>query len=221
MRRFLLAAAVLAARPASASEPGPTLFDASGCRACHAVGGKGGNAGPDLSFVGFRRSGAWLEAWLRDPSAVKPDTLMTHPGLSEGDRRGLVAYLSGLTGPEPGARPWDASGRPSAPAALGEAIYRKAGCVACHGPAGSGGHPNAGAKGGVIPAVTGLSETYSPAELVEKIRRGSRPEAADPGGPGPASVMPAWGEKLGASELEAVAAYLLTLGAGSPKGEQW
>lgn len=221
MRRLLLAAAVLAAPPASAADAGRALFDASGCRACHAVGGRGGNTGPDLSFVGFRREGRWLDAWLGNPRAVKPDTLMTHPGLSDGDRRGLVEYLAGLTGPEPGARVWDAPGRPTDPVLLGELLYRKAGCVACHGPAGRGGHPNAGAKGGVIPALTGVAETYSPAELVEKIRRGSRPQAAEPGGPEPASVMPAWGEKLSDAELEAAAAYLRSLGAGRPKGEEW
>lgn len=204
-------AVLLAAAPAAAS--GPALFDAAGCRACHAVSGRGGNAGPDLTFVGFRRSRAWLDAWLKDPRAVKADTLMPRPGLSEGDRRGLVDYLSGLDGAR-AARP-----APADPARRGELLYRKLGCVACHGPAGRGGHPNAGAKGGVIPALTGVRETFSEAELVEKIRRGSRPQGE--GGSEPASAMPAWGERLGADELSALAGYLLSLGPGTARGEEW
>lgn len=202
--------AALAAAPASAG--GRALFDASGCRACHSVGGRGGNTGPDLSFVGFRRDSAWLEAWLKDPHAVKGDTLMPRPGLSEGDRRGLVEYLASLTDLPVGARPWDV---PTAdPAARGKILFVKAGCVACHGPAGRGGHPNPGVKDGLIPGLTGVSETYSPDELAAKIRQGSRPA-------GGAIAMPAWGEKLGDAEIRAVAAYLLTLGAGKPKGEAW
>lgn len=219
MRRALaLVVAALAAAPAAAAEPSRALFDASGCRACHAVGGRGGNAGPDLSFVGLRRDRVWLDAWLKEPRALKPDTLMTHPGLSEGDRRGLVEFLSGLRGLPPGSRAWDVPGL--APAVRGKVLYAKAGCVACHGPAGTGGHPNAGAKGGRIPALAGVSETFSAGELVEKIRRGSRPEKADPAGPEPAVVMPAWGSALDESELAAVAEYLLSLG-GAKKGEQW
>ncbi|TPW21464.1 MAG: hypothetical protein FD126_669, partial [Elusimicrobia bacterium] len=99
-------------------------------------------------------------------------------------------------------------------------LYAKAGCVACHGPGGTGGHPNAGAKGGRIPALAGVAETFSAAELVEKVRLGSRPEKADPAGPEPAVVMPAWGATLDEAELAAVAEYLLGLG-GAKKGEQW
>ncbi|TBR21061.1 c-type cytochrome [bacterium] len=211
--RTALLSVLLAAAPASAG--GRALFDASGCGACHAVGGKGGNSGPDLSFVGFRRSASWLDGWLRDPHAVKAATLMPRPGLSDGDRRGLVEYLASLQGADApsGARPWDAPGLAADPVARGKVLYAKAGCVACHGPAGAGGQPNAGAKGGLIPALTSVAETYTPDELAEKVRRGSRLEAA--------SSMPAWGEKLDDSEVRAVAAYLLTLGAGKPRGEQW
>lgn len=209
MRTALLLAA-LAAAPASAG--GRALFDASGCRACHAVGGRGGNTGPDLSYVGFRRDAAWVEAWLKNPHAVKADTLMPKPGLSEGDRRGLVGFLVSLQDLPEGARPWDV---PTAdPAARGKILYSKAGCVACHGPAGKGGQPNPGVKDGLVPALTGVAETYSLDELAAKIRQGSRPA-------GGAVAMPAWGEKLNDSEIRAVAVYLLTLGAGKPKGEEW
>lgn len=216
-------ALLLAFLAAPAAAGGRALFDASGCSACHSVGGKGGNAGPDLSFVGFRRTGAWLDAWLKDPHAVKPDTLMPRPGLSAGDRRGLLEYLSGLQGQDlpPGSRPWDAGSSAADPVGRGRVLYAKAGCAACHGPEGRGGHPNAGAKGGRIPALRGLTETYSPDELAARIRNGSRPEAADPAGPEPAALMPAWGEKLGDAEIRAVAAYLLTLGGEKPKEGEW
>jgi alcohol dehydrogenase (cytochrome c) len=53
---------------------GARLFEQSGCTGCHAVGGKGGFLGPDLSEVGARRSLAQLGASLADPNAeVSPD----------------------------------------------------------------------------------------------------------------------------------------------------
>ena len=158
-----------------------------------------------------------------NPQAVKPGTLMPHPGLSEGDRRGLLDYLESLKGADlpSGSRPWDAPAVAGDPVARGRVLFAKAGCVACHGPQGRGGNPNPGAKGGRIPGLEKVSETFSEAELVDKVRRGSRPEKADPAGPEPAVVMPAWGSVLDEAEIRAVAAYLLTLGGGQAKGESW
>src|SRR5690348_3391254 len=103
---LVLAAWLGAGAAAGAQEPaGKALFAAAGCRACHRVGAEGGNSGPDLTLVGFRRKREWLERWLADPSAWKHDTLMPNFRLKASDRAGLVDYLSSLKG-----RDWD--GRP-------------------------------------------------------------------------------------------------------------
>ena len=209
--RSLWAALFFAFAPAAFAADAAARFDAHGCRACHKIGARGGNSGPDLTLVGHRRPKAWLEKWLASPRAYKHDTEMPEQGLSASDRAALAGFLSAQRGQAWGAsRPWKAAGD-------GREIYLRAGCVACHGPAGRGGHPNPGAHGGVIPALAPLMGTYTKDELISRIRRGVVPEVHD--GP-PADVsMPGWDEVLDAAELGALADYLLTLARPDPKDD--
>lgn len=207
----LLLAASFAA--AARADDGGARFDAAGCRSCHRVGLRGGDAGPDLTMVGLRRPRAWIGAWLKSPRAWKPDTLMPEQGLSDADRGAIADYLSAQKGeawredrPWRGAEAGDSSGRE---------IYIRAGCVACHGPAGRGGHPNPGAHGGVIPALGPLMPTYKADEVKAKLRRGVVPEVHD--GPPAAVNMPPWKDVLSEDELDALTAYLLSLGESQPK----
>jgi mono/diheme cytochrome c family protein len=210
-----LIALLCLARGSARADEGAARFDASGCRACHRVGPRGGDAGPDLTLVGLRRPRAWLEAWLRSPRAWKPDTKMPEQGLSDADRAALADFLSAQKGrawgedrPWRGAEPGDISGRD---------VYVRAGCAACHGPAGRGGHPNPGARGGVIPALAPLMSTYNKEELKAKIKNGVVPE---PAGAAPAAViMPPWKDVLSEDELDSLSAYLLSLGEGQPKSD--
>lgn len=213
MRSWILAAALAASSAASASEPA-ALFDAHGCRACHKIGERGGNAGPDLTMAGHRRSRAWLDKWLASPRAYKHDTEMPEQGLSAGDRSALADYLSAQKGQAWARRPWLAreGGRPD-----GRLIYRLAGCVACHGPAGRGGHPNPGGRGGLIPPLPRLLATYTKDELVSKLKRGAKADA-DPGRTAEVD-MPGWDGVLDAAELDALADYLLALAKADPKDD--
>jgi len=227
-----LLTALLLALAGSARADGGAVFDAAGCRACHRVGLRGGGAGPDLTLVGLRRPRPWLEAWLASPRAWKHDTLMPEQGLSAADRAALAYYLSSQQGQAwKDERPW--SGRrfergwlfglwrsareETENVRFGREIYLRAGCVACHGPAGKGGHPNPGAQGDVIPALAPLMPTYRAWELKMKIRGGVTPEGHD--GLTPAVAMPAWKGVLSDDELEALTAYLLSLGEGQPKSD--
>jgi mono/diheme cytochrome c family protein len=206
---LLIAAALLLSASARADE-GPARFDAAGCRACHRVGPYGGDSGPDLTLVGFRRPRAWIEAWLKSPHAWKPDTRMPEQGLSEADRGALADFLSAQKGQAWGAaRPWSHDGRE---------IYVHAGCIACHGVDGKGGHPNPGARGDVIPALAPLMGTYTAAELKSKIAGGVTADGHD--GMTPAVAMPAWKSVLSDDELDALTAYLLSLAASQPK-QDW
>lgn len=137
----------------AATEPA-ALFDAHGCRSCHKLGERGGNSGPDLTLVGHRRPRAWIDAWLSSPRAFKHDTKMPEQGLSAADRAALSEFLSEQKGRAWGsARPWL---EPRGGRIDGRGVYTAAGCVACHGPAGRGGHPNPGAHGDIIPALAPL-----------------------------------------------------------------
>jgi mono/diheme cytochrome c family protein len=143
---------------------------------------------------------------------------MPEQGLPAADRGALAAFLSTQKGQAWTRRPWEKkTGETKTGAALGRAIYSRAGCVACHGPSGTGGHPNPGAHGGSIPALAPLMSTYTKSELISKIKRGVVPEVHD--GP-PAEVdMPGWEGVLSGEELDALAAYLLTLAKTDPKDE--
>lgn len=208
--------AVLAPALARA-DGGRALFDARGCRSCHRVGRSGGDAGPDLTLAGLRRSPEWLDLWLTDPHGWKPDTRMPRPGLKGTERAALAAFLSRQRGQAWGGRPPWLDERD--PARRGERIYRLAGCVACHGPGGRGGHPNNNVRGGVVPALAALIPTYSDEELKARIRRGSVPAAEDPSAPEPLVRMPAWRGVLSEPDLDALSRYLRTLDV--PPSEEW
>lgn len=67
------------------------------CIACHALQGQGGTVGPALDGIGDRKSYDDLVAWLKDPQAVKPGSLMPKLPLSETDVSELAAFLSKVT----------------------------------------------------------------------------------------------------------------------------
>ena len=105
---------------------GRALLDAKGCGSCHTLTGapalEGGVAlpghggagvetrgavalAPDLRFTRDRFRAAELVRWLRDPRAVKPDTLMPVVPLTPEEARDIAGYL--LTAPldPPAAKP--------------------------------------------------------------------------------------------------------------------
>lgn len=94
----------------------------------------------------------------------------------------------------------------------GEYVFKKYGCVGCHGPQGRGGIRNANMDlGEEVPSLTYAAEGYSPEELKEIIRDGRFPARADRAGLSPPLWMPSWKEKLSEEELDAVVEYILSL----------
>lgn len=214
----VLLLAALASCQKKTQEPGggAAYYKALNCRVCHKIAGQGGSGGPDLTFVGFRHSKAWLEAWLRDPRAWKSDALMPNPRLSDEARKAVADYLSTLRGQgyREGSAPWDQEGLSGAE--RGRVLFNRAGCSACHGKGGLGGFPNNNVAGGRIPALLDTSKGYTKEELARKIRAGSAPQKADPKGPQPLVSMPAWGQVLKESELDSLAEYLFSLKSEGP-----
>ena len=90
-------------------EKGHTLFLQKGCSGCHAVNGvAAGAVGPNLTYFNSRATFAGaiflndddnLRAWLRDPPAEKPGSLMPKLNLAEGEITSLIAYLRMLGDP--------------------------------------------------------------------------------------------------------------------------
>jgi mono/diheme cytochrome c family protein len=134
--------------------------------------------------------------------------------VSESEADALVAYVraaSELLAPADPA------------AARGAQIVRDNGCFACHGEMGSGGLPNPGSFKGYIPGFIGpdfADLVRSDAELLEWIREGTIARLADH----PLASrflerqriqMPAYKRFLSDEEIEAVAAYVRWLAAGT------
>jgi cytochrome c2 len=110
----------------ASAEAGRALFVAKGCVTCHAFTGAAGlpkaivplktmekevrsaaALAPDLRFVRARSEPGDVVAWLLDPQALKPDTLMPRLGLTPVEARDLAAFLiaTPLAAPEPRKQP--------------------------------------------------------------------------------------------------------------------
>ncbi len=103
--------------PVTAAE-GKALFQSSGCYACHYIGnpnvahitgdpryGKGGVAGPELSWEGARHSQQWLVAHYANPQAFVPGSIMPIFPFSNSERAALSLYDSAQLPRGPGVRP--------------------------------------------------------------------------------------------------------------------
>ena len=147
---------------------GAGSFASYQCQTCHRVGDKGGDAGPDLTFAGVRKSQEFMALWLKDPKAWQRNTAMPNFHLNDEARANLAAYMGSLKGElyRVGVAPWDKI--QGDPVARGAELFKRVGCVTCHGRAGKGGYSNNNVKGGVIPALYKVKATYIKEELITK-----------------------------------------------------
>jgi mono/diheme cytochrome c family protein len=91
------AIAVPASLPGAVAQ-GKVLYEKWGCGRCHAIGGRGGTIGPDLTRAGAKgRDLAWHIRHLKNPAAVVPGSLMPPTqGASEEDLRAVAEYMLSL-----------------------------------------------------------------------------------------------------------------------------
>jgi len=221
---LLLLPAACAPKQQEPRSVGKAYFDSYGCLTCHRVGNDGANIGPDLTFVGYRKSREWLDDFMSNPHKWKPDTVMPTYYLKDDVRGALVDYLAGLKGQHylTGQAPWDDSKLKGDPIKRGELIYNRVGCSGCHGAAGVGGYLNNNVIGGKIPSLVFAADGFSLEELKDKIRAGVAQSAkADPAGPAPMIHMPGWGEILKEDALDALAAYLFSLRPPKTAADDW
>ena len=66
------------------------------CQACHTIGSTGGYVGPNLNNAGGWLTPAWIEAWLRNPQALIPDTIEPRRNFTDDEVKALTAYLMTL-----------------------------------------------------------------------------------------------------------------------------
>ncbi|MEK7475051.1 MAG: c-type cytochrome [Candidatus Coatesbacteria bacterium] len=159
----------------------PVLFEAS-CATCHALHGKGGGGGPDLSEVGKYRELEWVRAYIADPKTRNPDATM--PGfkgdLADSAIEDISRYVT--------------SQRGMSGAAEGKRLYGRLGCAHCHAIRGNGGRVG-----------PDLAAGAARREVDWLKRHFERPRAVVPG-----SRMPSFNLQPG--QVEALADYLHSFG---------
>ena len=112
---------------------GRALFGELRCVSCHAVNGRGGTMGPELTRIGDKVRRDWLFSYLKDPHRVQPDTPMLQYRLTDDQLRDLTAFLleeyrSADTGPEPPPVTY----QDARLLAAGRAVFERRGCASCH-----------------------------------------------------------------------------------------
>lgn len=224
----------------SAAARGRRVAAALGCFACHGPGGRGGvpNPGSEGETVPSYHEGTLMmfvageselreyildgapaakraRASYRDAMAAQAIRMPAYRGwVSERDIEALVAYLrvaSDLLAPA------------DEMVARGANLARRAGCFACHGEMGSGGLPNPGSLKGYIPGFIGndfAELVRDDEELRAWIRDGTIARVSEHPVGGyffrrQRIQMPAYRRFLSEADIEAIAAYVRWLAAGT------
>ncbi len=216
--RLLLAGLTLttATLAHAAIDPGEILIAEMNCAACHEVtppiaARLASRPSPRLDAAhSVRVTAPWLRAFLEDPQATQPGTLMPdmlggmEPSARHEAAEALTHYLVQLRGPEKDAAPLISD---ATLIETGKALYHTVGCVACHAPEAPPAEKmnNADAWADLdklrqtsVP-MGALDFKYSPVELAAFLQD---PLKSRPGG-----RMPSL--QLTAPEAQAIAAYLL------------
>ena len=134
------------------------LVDQKGCMACHTIGKRGGNVGPNLTYIGdlapeqfdySRMSGrpsvfGWHVAHLKDPKQMAPESVMPNFGFGSKEAQALamlvmswkrvslpIAYLPGVKIPEAQRTPEEIAKEQQMLTGEG-AFFVKKTCFICH-----------------------------------------------------------------------------------------
>ena len=158
------------------ADGGRQFYDTQGCATCHAIGGKGGTAGPSLNDVGKRLSRAQLTEVIQKIRTGKSSMPPLPPGTTDQQVKDLTDFLVTLGGEqqkqspdkpkesEPSAENKPAAQAvPSGTGAGGRKFYDTQGCAKCHAIDGRGG--TAG------PSLNDVGKRLSRAQLTEVIQK--------------------------------------------------
>jgi mono/diheme cytochrome c family protein len=123
--------------PPGDADRGGLLFRQKGCQTCHAMGGRGGGIGPDLTAYSRYASPLFLTAALwnrgRTMAAVMEQRKVARPTFERSDIPDLLAYIRSVGGGT--ERVYAPPGSPK----RGEALFTRKRCAECHSVRGHGG----------------------------------------------------------------------------------
>jgi cytochrome c2 len=211
------------ASSAPAVDKGKSLFLDYDCTACHRMGSEGRFVGPDLTWIGKRKTQDWEKIWLTDPPAFKADTFMPNFHIPEKGVEALAAYLHTLQGQDNAqSQEWELRTNfflGNNAKERGELIFRRFACWACHGESGAGGitNPNM-APDELMPALRATANKYTEMELLTRLKQRTEPPALAADKPAPPFFCPDYGNHMDESEFSDLYAYLKSF---APKRSKW
>lgn len=171
------------------------IFDTKPCFTCHKLGDRGeGVLAPNLRYVGDRRSKAWLTAWLKNPVAVRKETIMPPALLTDLEIEVMADFLVKQRSRVSFPRLLKAAKGDQV--AAGKALFQARDCVTCHKIDGQGGN-----AANTAPDLKAVSTRHDPKWLATWL--------ADPQKVKPGTFMPTF--RLSKAEIRALVAYFQTL----------
>lgn len=197
------------------AEKGGRLFESYDCYACHRIGSRGRFIGPNLTWLGKRKSPDWEKNWLKDPGAMKPGTFMPNFNLPPKEIDALAAFVTSQAGQKNSdARHWEdntAFFLDSRPREIGEMVYRRFGCDGCHGQKAEGGYANPNAvPDEQMPNLIRVARKMNREELSVFLMDGKQPQKLDRNGPQPLNC-PSWKNAMSESEAGSIYDFLLSI----------
>ncbi len=215
MKRDLDVDAIIAT-DATPRAKGEALFEEYDCLACHRLGSEGRFIGPDLTWLGRRKTRHWERTWLSDPDAWKSGTFMPNFELSQDEIEALTAYLERLNGQSnQQSLEWEFNVNfflNNRSDRRGQLIFRRLACWSCHGEEGVGGIRNPGAAPNeMMPALRQAANVFSLEELQALMSTRQSEERLDPNGEDPPFFCPDYAGVLTDEEFEDLYAYLAKL----------
>ncbi len=174
---------------------GKWVWQQYNCNDCHTILGIGGYYAPDVTKVMSYRDSTWVAGFLKDPQKVWPAARrMPNLHLSDREIADLTAFLTWVNGIDTNNWPPKPLVVSAAAPKPGEALFRTAGCPACH---------KIGGIGGVVgPDLTLVGARRDRQWIADQLR--------DPKSHNPNSIMPSFA-RLPAKDIADLADYLAGL----------
>ncbi len=204
-------------------DAGKELFQAYDCLACHRIGKSGRFIGPNLTWLGIRKTRDWEKNWLRDPPAYKAGTFMPNFHLKENEIEAFTAYLETLRGGEnETSREWEsitAFFLDARPRERGRLVAERLACWSCHGPTLDEGIKNPNAlPDEFVPPINTAYLDFEEEDLMAIIMEGSKPLKVDADRSMPPFNCPPWKNALDENELDDLLSYLNSI---VPESAKW